>query len=155
MIILAVYTMRKRGLTLAEAVKHGKYHVTRRGAPPPPPKKLQSNWDQKQDYVDSGYGSMRNDAVTAPQAAASLGRSGSNSSQRPLMALERSDRYVSLISSQSAEDSKYGRDYPSALQLCLHCFVSVSIAWTRHLRGASLISVTLNLRKDGSDVGLS
>jgi hypothetical protein len=92
MILLAVHTMRKRGLTLAEAIKQGKYQVTRRG-PPPPPKKHQADWDRKPAYNDE-HATMRNGTVTPPPAAASLGRSGSVSSQRPLMALNRSARYV-------------------------------------------------------------
>lgn len=93
MILLAIRTMRKRGLTLAEAVKHGKYQVTRRGPPPPPPKANGAAWDNKPSYSVQ-YGSMRNDTVTPPPPAASLARSGSSSSQRPLMALNRSERYV-------------------------------------------------------------
>ncbi|KAF2800181.1 hypothetical protein K505DRAFT_331874 [Melanomma pulvis-pyrius CBS 109.77] len=92
MILLAIHTMRKRGLTLAEAVKHGKYQVTRRGPPPPPPKANGAAWDNKPPYSVQ-YGSMRNDAVTPPPPAASLARSGSSSSQRPLMALNRSESF--------------------------------------------------------------
>lgn len=88
MLILAIYTMRKRGLSLAEAIKRGKYQVTRRGPPPPPPKKFQpTDWDAKQTYA-SEYASSRNNTITPPPVA--VARSGSFSSQRPLMA--RSDR---------------------------------------------------------------
>lgn len=89
MIILAIHTMRKRGLTFKEAVKQGKYQVTRRGPPPPPPKA--AGWDNKPTYSND-YGSLRNDTVTPPQRAMSITRSGSTSSQRPLMALQRSER---------------------------------------------------------------
>lgn len=84
MIALAIYTMRKRGLTLSQALKQGKYQVTRRG-PPPPPKKAGNGWDTKQT-IDS--------QIALPQFA--MARSGSKSSQRPLLDLKRSDRHVKL-----------------------------------------------------------
>ncbi|ORY17174.1 hypothetical protein BCR34DRAFT_597254 [Clohesyomyces aquaticus] len=80
MVMLAIHTMRKRGMSFKEAVKHGKYQVTRRG-PPPPPKRA-PGWN-KPAYSTS-YGSMTGTTVTAPQAT--LARTGSNSSSRPLMA---------------------------------------------------------------------
>ncbi|KAF2440161.1 hypothetical protein P171DRAFT_119229 [Karstenula rhodostoma CBS 690.94] len=88
MIVLAIYTMRKRGLSLTQAIKQGKYQVTRRGPPPPP--KYQPSWDAKQSFSND-YGSLRRNTVTPPQAA--MARSGSFSSQRPLMALGRSDSF--------------------------------------------------------------
>ncbi|KAF2468792.1 uncharacterized protein BDR25DRAFT_315765 [Lindgomyces ingoldianus] len=78
-VILAIHTMRKRGLTFAEAVKQGKYQVTRRGPPPPP--KRSARWDKP--MYSNDYGSMRSNAVTAPEPT--LARTGSNSSQRPLL----------------------------------------------------------------------
>ncbi|KAF2264771.1 hypothetical protein CC78DRAFT_219676 [Lojkania enalia] len=95
MVILGIHTMRKRGLTFAEAVKQGRYQVTRRGPPPPPPKR--ATWDKPSQNAD--YGSMRNDSVTAPEPV--VARSGSFSSQRPLVApqrnpsLNRTERSVS------------------------------------------------------------
>ncbi|KAF2111491.1 hypothetical protein BDV96DRAFT_183992 [Lophiotrema nucula] len=86
MVLLAIHTMRKRGLTLAEAVKHGRYQVTRRG-PPPPPK---GSTRDKQAF-DDNYGSMRNNSVLPPQPA--VARSGSFSSQRPLMAPQRNTSF--------------------------------------------------------------
>lgn len=89
MIVLAIYTMRKRGLTLAQAIKQGRHQVTRRGPPPPP--KYQASWDAKQSFSNE-FGALRNNTVTPPQAA--MARSGSFASQRPPMALGRSDRCV-------------------------------------------------------------
>ncbi|KAF2688306.1 hypothetical protein K458DRAFT_440015 [Lentithecium fluviatile CBS 122367] len=83
MIIMAIYTMRKRGLTLSEAVKQGRNQVTRRG-PPPPPKAYRDDWEAKNERI-----SQRN--ITPPPAA--MARTGSFSSQRPLMALERNDSF--------------------------------------------------------------
>ncbi|KAJ4299677.1 hypothetical protein N0V90_004923 [Kalmusia sp. IMI 367209] len=88
MILLAIYTMRKRGLTLAQVLKQSKHQVTRRGPPPPP--KFEGDWDAKQSF-SSDYGSLRNNTVTPPQAA--MARSGSFTSQRPTMALNRSESF--------------------------------------------------------------
>jgi hypothetical protein len=90
MILLALHTMRRRGLTLSEAFQLGRYRITRRGPPPPPPKKA-GGWESKRGYNDN-YGSMRN-TITEPQRAMSINRSGSTSSQRPLMALQRSESF--------------------------------------------------------------
>src|SRR5689334_1955696 len=87
MVLLAIHTMRKRGLTLAEAIKYGKQQVTRRG-PPPPPKVAHD----KASTYSSDYGSMRKNSIPAPEPVAA--RSGSISSQRPLMAPQRNQRYV-------------------------------------------------------------
>lgn len=78
MIFLAIHTMRKRGITFAEALKQGKSQFM--GRPPPPPKRA---------YSDS-YGSTHNDMLKIPPPAAA--RSGSFSSQGAL--LQRNDRYV-------------------------------------------------------------
>ncbi|KAL1596334.1 hypothetical protein SLS60_008979 [Paraconiothyrium brasiliense] len=103
MIVLAIYTMRKRGLTLAQAIKQGKHQVTRRGPPPPP--KFQGDWDAKQSFSNE-YGALRNNTVTPPQAA--MARSGSFSSQRPPMALGRSDSGPSITPSSAVlgQDSR-------------------------------------------------
>lgn len=89
MIVLAIYTMRKRGITLAQAFKQGRHQVTGRGPPPPP--KYQPNWDAKQSF-NNDYGSLRQNTITPPQAA--MARSASLKSQRPPLTLDRSDRYV-------------------------------------------------------------
>ncbi|KAF2649275.1 hypothetical protein K491DRAFT_611181 [Lophiostoma macrostomum CBS 122681] len=90
MLLLAIHTMRKRGLTLREAVQQGRYQVTRRGPPPPPPKSRR--WDGKTES-NADYGSMRAATVTPPPRAMSITRSASSSSQRPLMALQRSESF--------------------------------------------------------------
>ncbi|KAF2744926.1 hypothetical protein M011DRAFT_407593 [Sporormia fimetaria CBS 119925] len=87
LVALSVYTMRKRDLTLLQAINHGKNKVTRRG-PTPPPK----SWDEKR-LAPMEYGSMRKSPITPPQRAVSIARSTSSSSQRPLMALERSESF--------------------------------------------------------------
>ncbi|KAF9732443.1 hypothetical protein PMIN02_009677 [Paraphaeosphaeria minitans] len=97
MIVLAIYTMRKRGLTLAQAIKQGKHQVTRRGPPPPP--KSQPSWDAKQSFSND-YGALRKNTVTPPQAA--LSRSGSPSSQTGPIALGRSDSF-NLQNTKSAD----------------------------------------------------
>ena len=119
MILLAIHTMRKRGLTLAEVVKQGRYQVTRRG-PPPPPKKNESTWDSKPGFGGE-YGSMRSNTVTPPPVAA-LVRSGSNSSQRPLMALNRSERCVtsSRLPDLYARDIAFIRPLVVSFPYALH-----------------------------------
>lgn len=89
MIILALYTMRKRGLTLKDVIQNGKNQL-RRGAPPPPPK---YGMDNKLPY-EEGYGYARKNSINAPLATAMKPRSGSLSTQTPLQPLGRSDRYV-------------------------------------------------------------
>ncbi|KAF2004186.1 hypothetical protein P154DRAFT_572222 [Amniculicola lignicola CBS 123094] len=85
MILLALHTMRKRGISLKEAVKHGRNQVLGRG-PQPPPKSVESGWDKPKNGND--YGAMREETITPPPAA--IARNGSTSSQRPLMGLDRS-----------------------------------------------------------------
>ncbi|KAF2705934.1 hypothetical protein K504DRAFT_86773 [Pleomassaria siparia CBS 279.74] len=95
MIVLAIYTMRKRGITLTDAIKQGKYQVTGRGQQPSQPLSMNGNeatWDTKPTYGIE-YGSMRDTAVAPPPAVVSLARSGSSSSQKPLMALNRSESF--------------------------------------------------------------
>ncbi|KAF1960928.1 hypothetical protein CC80DRAFT_267514 [Byssothecium circinans] len=86
MIILGIHTMRKRGLTFAEALRAGRYQVTHGGPPPPP--KYQNEY---RDTKSTNYGSLRGQSVTPPQPA--IARSGSMSSQKPLITLERSDSF--------------------------------------------------------------
>ncbi|CAO2655356.1 Nn.00g104200.m01.CDS01 [Neocucurbitaria sp. VM-36] len=79
MVILGLYTMRKRGLTFRDVVQHGKRRMHR--GPTPPPK---YGMDNKQSYEDD-Y------PYSKPLPAAIISRSGSLSTQRPLQALDRSD----------------------------------------------------------------
>lgn len=90
MLILAFYTMRKRGLTIRDVMQRGKNHV-RRG-PPTPPK---YGMDNKQAYEDN-YAYARKNSVFPPLPAAINSRSNSLSTHRPLQPLARSDRYVHL-----------------------------------------------------------
>lgn len=149
MIILALYVMRKRGLSLADVIHQGKSHL-RRGPPPPPAK---YGMDQKhygmEKVHDCGYGRAQKNSVYpqqqyavyyaqrqksvhhpqkqtpayspqqqnpvyAPQRAASLTRSSSSRSQRPLQALKRSDSFkqggLERIPSQ---DKSFYDDTPS------------------------------------------
>jgi hypothetical protein len=107
MVLLAIHTMRKRGLTLAEAIKYGKHQVIRRG-PPPPPKVPRD----KVSTYSSDYGSMRKDTIPAPLPVAA--RSGSFSSQRPLMDAQRNPRYVlSKTTMYAMSDS---------MLACIFCF---------------------------------
>lgn len=97
MVILAIYTMRKRGLTLAQAIKSGKIH---RGPPLPP--KQQNDWDAKQSFTND-YGSLSGSTVAPPQPA--MARSGSFTSQRPPMGLDRSDSF-NLQSQRKPSDAQ-------------------------------------------------
>lgn len=92
MIILGLYTMRKRNLTFRDLVQHGKNRV-RRGPPPPPPPKY--GMDNKQQYEEE-YAYARKNSVNPLQPAAVLSRSGSLPRQTPLQPLGRSDRYVDI-----------------------------------------------------------
>lgn len=88
MAILGLYTMRKRGLSFSDVVQHGKNQVRRR--PPPPPSKY--GLDNKQAYDDE-YARGRQGSMYPPQRAASVARSGSLSTQRPLQSLGRSESF--------------------------------------------------------------
>lgn len=91
MIILAYYTMRKRGLTLSDVIRDSKDTMRRRGGPPPPPK---YGMDKKQPYDDDWMYAGKD--VYPPGRAATGSRSGSLSTQKPLQALGRSERYAKL-----------------------------------------------------------
>lgn len=83
MVLLALRTMRKHSITFPEAVKRARYKFSRDGAPPPPPPK-ESVWDKVAHSKDfPSY-------PDAPRP--SLARSGSASSQQPLIAPLRSNR---------------------------------------------------------------
>ena len=90
MIVLGLYTMRKRGLTIRDVVQHGKSQMRRRPVPPP-----KYGFDKKQFYEHSNSYS-RTTLVNAPLPAASISRSVSLSRQVPLQPLKRSDRYVEI-----------------------------------------------------------
>jgi hypothetical protein len=89
MIVLALYTMRKRGLTFSDVLQQGKQQM-RRGPPPPISKYDQ---DQKQP-IDDEYVYRKNDTIGAPPPAATNARSGSLSSQTRLQVLGRSDSFT-------------------------------------------------------------
>ncbi|PSN66358.1 hypothetical protein BS50DRAFT_635490 [Corynespora cassiicola Philippines] len=108
MVILAIYTMRKRGLSFSELLSSGKISAARR-APPPPPKRAFSSWDQKSGF-SSDYGSMKNDNDMPPQPAAAISRSGSLNSQRPL-ALERSDSFTRTVTVERSASPETGRSF--------------------------------------------
>jgi hypothetical protein len=77
MILLAFRTMRKHGITFPEAVKRARYKFSRGGPPPPPPPK-EGDW---------GTAVHSQDISSYPDAPRpSLARSGSASSQQPLIA---------------------------------------------------------------------
>lgn len=89
MIILGIYTMRKRGLTFADVINNSKDTLRRRGGGPTTPPKF--DMDKKVAYDDEWiYGGKD----SYPQRAVSSSRSGSLSTQTPLKPLARSDRSV-------------------------------------------------------------
>lgn len=102
MIVLALYTMRKRGLSISDVVKQGKHHL-RRGPPPPP---LKYNPDSKLPFENENFYSQ-NGSVYAPQPAANVARSGSLSTQTPLQNLGRSDSFTQPPTREGADKSFY------------------------------------------------
>jgi hypothetical protein len=88
MIILGLYTMRKRGLSFADVINNGKDTVRRHRRPPPPPSKY--GMDSKKMHADE-Y-SYPTKEIYPPRMAAGSSRSGSLSTQTPLQPLGRSDR---------------------------------------------------------------
>ncbi|KAL6709086.1 hypothetical protein ACN47E_001902 [Coniothyrium glycines] len=88
MIILALYTMRKRGMTLKDLVQRGKAQA-RRGPPPPPSK---YGLDNKQQF-ENDYAFARKNSLPPPQLAAINTRTSSFSSRTPLQNLGRSDSF--------------------------------------------------------------
>jgi len=91
MVVLAIYTMRRRGLSFSDVVRQGKNQVTRRGGG----SGSKYDWDNKKN-LEQRY-SMRNDAVYPPPPAAMGNRSGSLLSQTRVQPLGRSDRYYILF----------------------------------------------------------
>jgi hypothetical protein len=89
MVVLAMYTMRKRGLTFKDVLQQGKQQL-RRGPPPPPPSRYSQ--DQKRNFNDE-YAYGMNGSFKAPQPTVAPVRSSSLSSQKRLQALERSDSF--------------------------------------------------------------
>ncbi len=86
MVVLAIYTMRRRGLSFADVLRQGRNQVTRHGGD----SASKYDWDNKQN-IEQRY-SVRNDAVFPPPPAAMVSRSGSLSSQTRVQRLGRSDR---------------------------------------------------------------
>lgn len=117
MIILALYTMRKRGLTIKDVIQHGKNQV-RRG-PPPPPK---YGMDKKQPYDDE-YTYARKNSVYPPLPAAINSRSGSLSTQTPLQALGRSDRYVNSPPRACQVESCFNVTLTTCLTTCFGMYL--------------------------------
>ncbi|KAG9191228.1 hypothetical protein G6011_09316 [Alternaria panax] len=89
MVILAMYTMRKRGLTIRDVVQQGKQQL-RRGSPPPPSSRY--GQDKKQNFDDEYSYGMR-DSFNAPRPTVAPKRSSSLSSQKRLQPLGRSDSF--------------------------------------------------------------
>lgn len=89
MLVLGLYTMRKRGLSFADVIRKGKDSFRNRGTPPTPPK---YDMDKKQSY-DDDYMYVGKD-INPPRPAAAGSRSGSLSTQTPLHPLAQSNRYV-------------------------------------------------------------
>ncbi|KAF2011232.1 hypothetical protein BU24DRAFT_277130 [Aaosphaeria arxii CBS 175.79] len=111
MIILGIYTMRKRGLSFSEASRQVKNRAM--GRRPAPPPKQASGWQQdKKPYMDD-YDEMRQNTVTPPQRAASIPRSGSISSQRPLQDIQRNDSINRQVAQRSSpQQSSFLLDSP-------------------------------------------
>ncbi|KAF1355791.1 hypothetical protein EJ07DRAFT_130721, partial [Lizonia empirigonia] len=97
MIVLAFYTMRRRGLSFMDLVRQGKNQVTGRGAQ----YSSKYDWDNKQTLGER-Y-SVRSDAVYPSQPAAVLSRSGSSSSQTRLQPLARSDSFRNEFSDRTQQ----------------------------------------------------
>ncbi|KZM26572.1 uncharacterized protein EKO05_0005420 [Ascochyta rabiei] len=88
MIVLAIYTMRRRGMSFSDVIRQGKNQVTRRGGQQTGSK---YDWDNKQTLGER-Y-SLRNDAIYPPPPAAVSSRPGSLSSQTRVQPLARSDSF--------------------------------------------------------------
>lgn len=91
MLVLAFYTMRRRGLSFSDVLRQGKNQVTRRNGQ----NSSKYDWDNKAN-LEQRY-SVRNDAVYPPPPAALGSRSGSLSSKTRVQPLGRSDRYDYLV----------------------------------------------------------
>jgi hypothetical protein len=82
--------MRKRGLSFKDVIQQGKQQFNRG----PPPASMSSRYGQDKKYAfddERGYG--MHDSINAPRPAAMPMRSGSQSSQKRLQALGRSDSF--------------------------------------------------------------
>jgi hypothetical protein len=91
MIILALYTMRKRGMTISDVIQNCKASLQRRGGPPPPPKYDMDTKSGFDDYMYAGKG------VYPPRQAATSTRSGSlSSTTKPIQPIGRSDSFNQL-----------------------------------------------------------
>ncbi|OCL03676.1 hypothetical protein AOQ84DRAFT_392096 [Glonium stellatum] len=99
MIICGIYTMRKRGITFAEAIKRTKPSRYQRQSATPPSRGRNwttpaYTWDRKEPFE---YGSMK--ALPTTPRRVAMSRAASDS-QRTLIPLSRSPRYVFAFSSQ-------------------------------------------------------
>lgn len=106
MVVLAIYTMRRRGLSLSDVIRQGKNQVTRRGGG----SGSKYDWDNKEN-LEQRF-SVRNDAVYPPPPAAMGSRSGSLSSQTRVQPLGRSDSFRN-DSSDMSQQSFLLEDPPS------------------------------------------
>lgn len=88
MIILALYTMRKRGLSIMDVLQYGRNQVRR--TPPPPPSKF--GLDTKRSFHDD-YSYSRKNSIPPPQLAAINTRSNSLSMRAPIQNLGRSESF--------------------------------------------------------------
>jgi hypothetical protein len=100
MIILAFYTMRKRGLTISDVIQNSKASLRRRDGPPPPPK---YDMDTKRSFDDYMYAGKD---MYPPRQAATSTRSGSLSTQKPLQTLGRSDSFNQMGLNRSNSNNK-------------------------------------------------
>lgn len=108
MVVLAIYTMRRRGMSFSDVLRQGKKQVTRRGGD----SGSKYDWDNKQN-IEQRY-SVRNDAVYPPPPAAMGSRSGSLSSQTRVQPLGRSDSFRNG-SSDMSQESFLLQDPPSRM----------------------------------------
>ncbi|KAL5120035.1 hypothetical protein ACEQ8H_002133 [Pleosporales sp. CAS-2024a] len=81
MIILGLYTMRKRNLTISDVIQSSKASFRRRDGPPPPPK---YDMDTKQRF---------DDYIHPPRKVATSIRSASRATRTPIQPLGRSDSF--------------------------------------------------------------
>lgn len=100
MIIMAFYTMRKRGMTISDVVQNCKASLKRRGSPRPPPKYDMDTKSSFDDYMYAGKG------VYPPRQVATSSLSGSISTQKPLQPLGRSDSFNQIGLNRSNSNDK-------------------------------------------------
>lgn len=89
MVVLALYTMRKRGLSFSDIFQRSKNQAYR-ARPPPPPK---YGFDNKRSFDDE-YSYTKKSSIPPPQLAAISTRSNSFSMRAPLQKIGRSDSFT-------------------------------------------------------------